>query len=124
MVTAVVARLRADTTLVFLLGGSYFYRAAAVRAPQIPSVEYTVVSAVERENTERVLMQFDVWARGYAQALAVEARLRVLLHRLLPEEMEGLLMFAQYADARDHEDPEPGVAHRSVDFAFEPARET
>ena len=123
VVQAVMARLRGDTALVTALGGPRIYRSGANRQPQIPSLEWTIISDVYREGTERVLMQFDSWTRGYAQAVAVEGRVRTLLHRELPEDFGGLLMWAQYSDSRDHEDPEPGVIHRSADFTFEPARE-
>ena len=123
VVQAVTARLRADTALVTTLGGPHIFKASATRPAQIPCVEWTILSDVYRENTEPMLVQFDVWSRGYAQSVAIEARLRTLLHRELPENFGGLLMWAQYSDSRDHAPPEPGVMHRSTDFFFEPARE-
>lgn len=122
-ILAVLARLESDAALVDLLGGVRIYRSGNNEDPQIPSVEYRVVSSPLRENTVRVLVQFDVWAYGLPGAKAIQDRLVALLHRDLPEEVEGVPMWLQYQDSRDNGDPDPRVVHRSVDFLFEPARE-
>lgn len=121
-VRAAVAALEGDSELTTALGGSHIYRAGAKRAPQIPSVEWLVVMAGTTELTEPVTVQFDVWARGYSQALTIEARVRAVLHSDTPTTYGGLTLWSRYTDSRDHQDPEPGVAHRSLDFVLEPAR--
>lgn len=122
-VRAAVARLEADATLTGLLGGAHVYRAGARRQPQIPSVEWFGITTRLEENTEPITVQFDIWARGYAAAVAIEGRLRALLHSDTPVDWAGLKLWSQYQDGRDHEDPEPGVVHRSVDYELKPARE-
>jgi hypothetical protein len=131
VVRAFVAALEADAALVALigLGGDgtpNIYRAGANRDPQIPSVEWRRITDRAAENTEPMLFQFDVWARGYAAAMAIEHRIRRVL---LPYgdsgavTLDGLPMLAELDDSRDHEDPEPGVVHTSLDIRFEPAKQ-
>jgi hypothetical protein len=130
VIQSFVAALGADTALTTLLGGAYVFRKGATRAPQIPSVEWLRVTDGLAESTSPMLFQFDVWAKAsvsagaYANAMAIEARIRAVLNRdggLLT--ISGLTLFAGLEDSRDHEDPEPGVAHTSLDFRFEPAKE-
>jgi hypothetical protein len=131
VIQAFVAALGADALLLTALGGSArIYRKGATRAPQIPSVEWFRVTDGLAESTEPMLFQFDVWAKdgggalAYANAMAIEARIRAVLNRdggLLT--LGSLTLFAGLDDSRDHEDPEPGVVHTSLDFRFEPAKE-
>ena len=122
VVRAIVARLEADAELVQLLGGAHVYRMGARRDVRTPSVEWFIVSAIPTENFERCLIQLDIWAKSYSQATEIERRLQKCLHRDLPEEVEGLWMFLQWVQSRDHGDPKEGLVHRSVDFRFEPVR--
>lgn len=122
---AAVSALGADSALVTALGGTAFvFRAAANRAPQIPSVEWRRITNTLAESTESVLLQFDMWARGYSALMIIESRVRtVLLGQARIVTLGGLAMWAEMDDARDHEDPEPGVAHSSLDIRFEPAKD-
>lgn len=126
VIQAFVAALEGDEALITALGGEHIYRAGANREPQIPSVEWRRITNGIAENTEPMLFQFDVWARGYAAAMAIEARLRAVL---LPRQgsgaitLGGLPMLAELDDSRDHEDPEPGVVHTSLDIRYEPAKQ-
>jgi hypothetical protein len=123
VIQAFVAALEGDAALITALGGEFIYRAGANRAPQIPSVEWRRITGTKAESTEPVTFQIDVWARGYAAAVAIEERLDAVLNReggLVT--LNGLTMFAAMEDYRDHEDPEPGVVHTSQDYRFEPAK--
>jgi len=46
-----------------------------------------------------------------------------VLHREVPTEIGGELMWAQIVNARDVPDPEPSLVHRALDIQLEPARE-
>lgn len=122
---AFVAALGADAALLVLLGSAaHVYRAGTNRAPQIPSVEWQRITGRKAESTEPLTFQFDVWARGYAAAMAIEARLVAVMDReggLVT--LNGLTMYATREDEGDLPDPEPGVVHTHVDFRFEPAKE-
>jgi hypothetical protein len=123
VIRAFVAALEGDAALITALGGENIFRAGANRSPQIPSVEWRRITGAKEESTEPMTFQFDVWARGYAAAVAIEERLDAVLDReggLLT--IGGVPMFARMEDSRDHEDPEPGVVHTSQDYRFEPAK--
>jgi hypothetical protein len=120
---ALVARLEADADLLGLLGGPHVYRSGAHREKRVPSVEWFVVSEVLRENTFRLLIQWDIWAHSYGRAAAIDRRLRRILHREVPHTVGGVLMWMQVESARDVPDPEPSLVHRALDMSFEPARE-
>lgn len=130
VIQAFVAALAADTALTTALGGANIFRAGANREPQIPSVEWRRLTDALDENTEPMLFQFDVWAKAggganaYANAMAIENRIRAVLNfNGRPVTIGGTLMRAGLDDARDHEDPEPGVVHNSLDIRFEPAKD-
>lgn len=120
----VVPHLRETTSLMQLLGNEprAIVRRAAKRPKRVPAIAYTIVSDVPRESTARVLVQFDLWARGAEAMDALKLALYGLLHTELPREIRGLRMWTLYQDGREHEDPEEGVCHSSVDFLFEPAK--
>lgn len=120
VIVAVMAHLVADPELVNALGGEHIFRYSANREPQVPSLEYLRVSNAEGENTEEVLIQFDIWGKGAANAMAIERRVRALPSRQ-PKVIGGILMKCSYEDSRDHDDPDAGVAHHSVDLRFETA---
>lgn len=88
---------------------------------QVPSVAWLVFSDRKDENTGRVDVQFDIYARGIDQAIVIETAVRSL-DRDTPQAVGGALMLATLDDARGDADPEPGVTHRSLDFTFEPTR--
>ena len=121
---AVVAALQGDAALTTALGGQHIYRSGAFRAPQVPSVEWFVVSETKRENTMRLLLQLDIWARSYAAAVTIEQRVRRLLDLDIPHPVAGLLMWVQVEDARDQPDPQPEIVHRVLTVSFEPTRES
>jgi hypothetical protein len=118
VVQAVRARVVADPAFLAAVGGAYLYKAAANVEYRVPSVDYTRISTVETENTVRVLLQFDVWARSTAEAAAIETALHGCLHRVLPETLAGLPIWLRYSDSRDHAAPRPGVEHSSADYVF------
>ena len=120
---AVVAALQADSALVTELGGPYIYLASASRPVQIPSVEYMMVFDREVESLNPIMFQIDYFARGNAQARVIERRIRQVLHRDVRRSFAGSDCATLYEDSRDHDHPEPGVVHRSLDFRFEPVRE-
>jgi len=119
---AVITALQNDATL-SAISGFRIFRHGEFTEPHVPGVAWMVFSDRKEENTKEIRAQLDVFARGIDQALAIEDRIRTLLDRDVPQTLEGVLMWTTVDDARDHEDPEAGVIHRSLDLTLEPARE-
>lgn len=115
---AVLAHLAADPAL----DGVSLERWGEFDQPSIPSVSWLVFSDQIEELTNPIRAQFDIFANGIDQALAIEEAIRGL-HGDTPQTIQGVLMLAQLDDARGDADPAPGVIHRSLDFNFTPARE-
>lgn len=120
---AILARLETDSELIGILGGPHIYRSGSRRNARVPSVAYTNIATVPTERYESMLVQFDVFARSYAEAVSIEARLRAQLARDLPEKVGDVWMFLEWVAARDHPDPDEGTVHRSIDFRFQPVRD-
>ena len=131
VLTAAVAALKADAALVTALGGARVYDSRAPRDLVIPSVTWTLVSDVEEEVWERIVVQFDIWSRpsiapaidARTRAATIERRVRRVLHSDVFRALGGVVMATLFQEGRDHDDPDPEVVHRSVDFRFEPFRE-
>lgn len=117
---ALLTDLAADATLSGIAGFEILRHGEFVEPP-LTAIAWAVFSDVPRENTQEVRVQIDVFARGLDEALAIEGRLRAR-HGDTPQTIQGVLMLLQLEDARDHEDPEPGRVHRSLDFHLEPTR--
>lgn len=121
-----VTRLKADATLVGMLehGADSIKKARSVEGstPSIPGVFWTFLGATPRENTERIGVQFDVFGRGFLTASNVADRVRELLHRELPVEIDEVAFFAQWVETTDVGDPEPDVTHLALQFEYEPER--
>jgi hypothetical protein len=133
VVQAFVAALEADAALVALIGlgpdgTPNIYRSGANRAERIPAVEWRLVFGSIRENTDDLVYQFDIYARGTEQQMDIQER---IVEDLLPQygsgsvTLDGLTMLASMEDGsvQDHPDPEPGVVHTSLDIRFEPAKQ-
>ena len=130
VIAAAVAALEADAALVAALGGTAAIDDAyAIRDLVIPSVTWTLVSDVEGESLDRIVVQWDIWARpdgvnsARRNAATIERRIRHVLHADVFRTLGGIYMATLYEDGRDHGDPDPEVVHRSVDIRFEPVRE-
>lgn len=121
-VQAVITTLEEDELLIAALGGVYIFRNGEHNEYRVPQILWSGVWSRIDENTEPFMVQIDVYANDINAYIAIERRLRRLLHRDTPQELQGILMFTQLDDARDHNDGED-VIHRSLDFRFELARE-
>jgi hypothetical protein len=99
------------------------YASNASREVRIPSCEGYIVTDRDQESTARILIQIDHWARSLSDSVAIERRLRAVLHSEVRRQFAGTDCATLYDDSRDHDHPEPGVFHRSVDFRFEPVQE-
>lgn len=122
VVQAVVAELRGDAAIISALGGEHIFRAHDTRDMQIPSVTWIVISTVKRENTVIVDIQIDIWAHGVPALVELEGRVLHLFDHDLPVTLNGLDMWSTLTEGFDVPDPDPGVAHRGLRFAFEPLR--
>ena len=122
-IAALIARLEADTELITLLGGPHIYRRDEVREPHFPSVTYTIVTSVLTETMEPVITQWDIFAGSMSQLVAIERRLRRLLHWVGWRDVGGVMLSSVYEESRDHPPPAPGRWHRSLDFRHQPVRD-
>jgi hypothetical protein len=125
VIKAVRQHIVDDDTITTILGGAHVYRAGTTRAVRVPSIEWLKVSSPLRENTQRVLLQLDLYGPTYDVTAQLEERLFELLnHDGRTVVIGGINMFAEYDDSRDHpDDATDGQVRQSIDFAFEPARE-
>ena len=130
VIRADIAALNADTALRTLLGLDYAQRIKRTADGTLlfPSVTYFVVTGSLDENTEAIEVQWDIWTRAigaqsaYSAALSIEARIRAVFHRTTVTTIGGIKLWTEVSDHRDHEDPESGVVHRSLDIVQEFAR--
>lgn len=123
VISAVVAALKGDSALVAALGSaSRIDRIEATATRVIPSVRYTVVSDVEEEVMNPIILQLDYWAADRAQAATIEQRIRAVLNRPTRRTFGGIDMETSFDGARDSSDPDAGVVHRQIDFRFVPVK--
>ena len=123
VIQAWVALMNADAALIAALGGQHIYPAQAARAVRVPSVEYSLVSDIEEESFNPIIVQVDYWAKGTAASATIERRIRRLTHRDTARTLGSLRLWTRYLDSRSHQYPaELGVVHRSLDFEFTPVR--
>jgi hypothetical protein len=114
--------LAADAELVAALGGAFIYPAQSSRPAKVPSVEYIMLGDVEREIFNRIIIQFDFWARGLPAAAAIEFRLRCLADDVA-QELQGIPCSISFVDATTIAYPaDPGVLHRAIQMEFEIVR--
>lgn len=118
-----IALLRADATLVDLLGGASIYRNRTRKDIKIPGVYYRVVYDGVSENYAPNVIQWDIWAHNQENLTLIHQRLYELMHHDLPVQYGDLRLWSQYESAYDFEEQDQGIYHRAVDFRYTPARE-
>lgn len=123
VLNALVAALEADTELTTLLSGPHIYRSQDLRTVRDPSVAWTLIVDTEAENTEEILVQWDVWSGNDDTGVAILRKLRKLLTARAVVEVGGVRMWMLFEGGRDQPDEEDGVSHRSFDGRYIPARE-
>lgn len=118
VVAAMKSALEDDATLIEILGGAAVEPEESGVKRKIPSVRYTVISDVEEEVMNPVLVQIDIRARDREQGVEMEGAVR---RRLTQQKLvDGCR--TEFVIGRDGDDPQPGVVHRSLDFRFLPVR--
>lgn len=122
VVRAIKAALDGDAGLAAIMGGRKLEPLESTTSRTVPSIRYTVVSDVEREVTESIMVQLDYWANGRAQAVAIEQRIRAVLSHPTRRDFGGVNMATLFYGGRDSSDPEPGVVHRQIDYRFDAVR--
>jgi hypothetical protein len=131
VIRVAVAALDADQAIVSELGGSgRIWPVDQTRAVQYDCIEYSIVSDVEEEVMNRIVVSFDIRCRGDDKVSAmkktatVERRVRRVLTRPYNDgRIEGVYVNPRLVDARTMPVPEENVMHRQVDILFEPVRE-
>ena len=130
ILNAIVPTLEADSALIAELGASNrIWPAEESRPIQYDSIEWLVVSDVEEEIYNRLVIQFDVrmsrnsTAPALLRAARVERRIRRLLTRPDAVRLNDIWLNARFQEARTMPVPERDVAHRQIDILFEPLRE-
>lgn len=124
VVAALVTAAEADAAVLAALGGEpHLYPSDDTRAGRVPSVGWTLVSDTEAENTERLLVQWDVFARSLEEAIAIERALRRVVSAEGISTVGDVRMWMQFGGGRRHPTPERGTVHRSFDVLCQPARE-
>ena len=112
----------ADTALSAVIGQAY--RKAGSGDLQIPGMEWNLLSDVLTELWAPMLVQFDIWTTTAANNRRAERRLRSLLHRPLPLQLDDVLMFTVFVDGNDLATPNrANFVGRGVRFRFTPLRQ-
>lgn len=120
---AVLQRLRADETLTLALDGGELTRAGIVQPPEVPGITYRLAGSWPLEGAEAVLVEWEIRATGEAQALAIEERMRTLLHTPLAESWGGVALLLERTNARDAAAAAPAVLHRVLSYKLTVAEE-
>jgi hypothetical protein len=130
VIKLVVARIRADTLMLDLLGGPYIYRNRTKPKIQIPGIYWTHIYEVPQENTTEIKFQFDYWANNTDTMAKIESQMYALFHYDTATKFEDVDLWSQYAGSRnvyedtaDVNEEEFGVIHKSSDYIFIPGRE-
>jgi hypothetical protein len=96
------------------------------RLPEMPLLEYSLVTDSESELWAPCVFQFDLFAREIDDNLTGERMLRRLFHQDLPIDLGGLVMWAQYNpnDGAILSTPDrDGFFGRALRFTFTPLRD-
>lgn len=124
VVGALVTLLEQDAAVLGALGGTpAIHPADDSGAGRVPSIAWSLISDTEAENTERLLVQWDVFAPSLQTAIAIERALRDLVATDGIADVGGVEMWMLLQGASPHPAPERGGVHRSVDVLYQPARE-
>lgn len=125
VLAAVVTAAETDAgVLAALEGEPRIYPSDDTRAGGVPSVSWTLISDTDEENTERLLVQWDVFARSVSDGIAIERALRRRVTSEEIAEMDGVRMWMLFRGGRGHPAPARGEVHRSLDVLYQPARES
>jgi hypothetical protein len=112
----------ADITLTGIYGDSV--RLKGSQAHTVPGLEYTLVSDVEGEVFEPIVVQWDQYASTLEDLIAGERALRHLFDQELQVTIGGVPMFCEFIDGVELEAPTGDNCYaRAVRFSFHPIRE-
>jgi hypothetical protein len=119
---ALATAAASDATLAGIYGDNI--RAKGVQQYQAPSLEYLLVSDVETELWEPVVVQWDQYAPTEDDLIASERRLRALFSHELAVTIEGVTMFCEFLGGESLSDAptRENTYARAVRFVFEPLR--
>ena len=121
----VMARVRTmildDLILSSIFGNAF--RKSGPNDQLVPVIEWTLLGDTENELWTPMLVQFDCWTNVAADARLAERRLRSLFHRPTTIVLDGVTLFAEYADGTDLATPDrAGYTGRGLRFRFTPLR--
>jgi hypothetical protein len=125
-----IAALEADSGITIEIGDAdRIWPAEQTREPEFNSIEWFIVSDVETELYNRLLVSWDIRVRGdevksaQRRCADVERRLRRILTRPADGRIGGVFVNGRIEDSRTMPVPERDMYHRQVDVLFEPLRE-
>ena len=125
VIAAQLATLAADATLVSLLGGAYVYARHSVELVEpIPGVYWSMPSAAPYEEVvEPAEVQWDIYGHSFAQVIAIEERLRQLLHYVTTADFGGVTAWSQFMGSGDFSsEKRVGIYRRIMDTRIEAIR--
>jgi hypothetical protein len=97
---------------------------AGTTSHAVPKLEFSLVSDVEREQWEPVVIQWDQWVATMDELRASERRLRELFNPELPVTVAGIEMDSEYVDSDMLASPDrDNYLGRAVRFRHEVLRE-
>lgn len=122
VIQAVVAAVQSDADLIATLGTVTVTPAEDSVEQAVNTFRYMVISDLEEEVYNPIVLQIEYRARNRATAVVMDKRLRRILDHKTPRVFGGLEMATTYQDSREMADILPGTVRRSLDFRFEPTR--
>lgn len=107
-----------------LLNGQHVYlRMSSESVEQIPSIQYYLLDIGLEEGYETMLVRWEIWANSMTQALAIEKRLRLLVHRERQWSLAGATVFTRFEGSTDAPVDTVGITRRVVETTVEIVRQ-
>lgn len=122
LMVRVIEHINTDSVLTMLYGGN-IRKARGDSEIETPLLEYNLISDVEEELWNPIVIQFDQWQDTADAVRHSEQRLRFLFHSDMPLTLDGVQFFSVYLDGEVLTDENrDGFSGRAIRFRFTPLR--
>lgn len=127
VVPGALDRLAADAGVAQIMEDRIFLRTGGDNDPErrfeVPSIEAFVITDAEDEVENDLTVQVDIFTRTRADSVAVEKRVRALLHHDVPIQIAGRGVWSQMQDRRRVPGTGGEIYGVSLDFLMQAVRD-